>query len=105
MVYYDTEAVLIQSCADMSAKITTIDAIITALYGQMLTLASQGSPIQEYMLNDGQTIIKTIYRTTTQIEATIDILTKQRNRYQNQINGRYIRAVDSKNFTGNGYCQ
>lgn len=98
-VTYVSETAYIQSCTTIEAKIATIDSIIDALYAQMLVIAQNSSPISEYLLNDGQTIIKGVYRTTSSIVNTINVLTMQRNRYANQ-GRRTVQMVDVKNFNG-----
>jgi len=98
-VTYITETDFIISCTDRAAKIAAIDAIIDALFAQMLVIAQRGSPIQEYMLNDGQTTIKTIYRTGKQIEDSIAVMQKQRNHYLNQ-GRRSVRMQPVSNFIG-----
>lgn len=103
MVFFENCSVYISSRTTLEAKIAAIDAIITALYAQMLVLATQDSPVQEYLLNDGQTTIKAMYRSEASISKTIDILNKQRNELINQLNGRVVRMVDSKNFIPPGW--
>lgn len=103
-VYYNSASIYIKSATDLNAKIIAVQAVIDALYAQILVLAEQDSPIQEYMLNDGQTVIKGVYSSPSSITKTIDILEKQKNQFINQLNGRHVRMIDSKNFTGNGFC-
>lgn len=96
---YISETAYLKSFTDKQTKIAAMDAIIDALFAQSLVLAQQESPIQEYMLNDGQTIIKTIYRSGTQIMATINALQLQRNKIIN--NGQRSTIMqDVSNFIG-----
>lgn len=97
----DTDYIL--SCTTTQARITAIDAIVAALLVQMLTLASQGQPVTEYTLSDGQTHIKANYQTVQQIEASISALDFMRNRLANNSRGRTTRAVDIKNFNGRNF--
>jgi len=97
---YDSSAIYIQSFTQAQDRITAIDAIIDALMAQMLALATQDSPMEEYMLNDGQTIIKARYRTTQSIENSINALDRMKQIYMNRLNGRVVRMRDSKNLTG-----
>jgi hypothetical protein len=97
----DTDYIL--SCTTAETKINAIQAIIDALYGQMLVLAQQDSPITEYMLSDGQTVIKSMYRTPESIMRSIQVLTLQMNRLINNSKGRVTRVVDSKNMIGRRY--
>lgn len=97
MVVYDTAASYIGSCTTLQAKITAIDAIITALETQALTAAGQ-SDISEYSLDDGQTKIKTVYRNAMDVANAITAFETIKHRYINQLTGRRTRLVDSKNF-------
>lgn len=105
MVVYDSAHVYIQSKKSLAEKVTAVQEIIDALDGQLLVLAMQDSPLSEYMLNDGQTTIRAYYRTTSSIVATQEALERRKWSYINQINGRVVRMVDSKNFIGNGYIE
>jgi hypothetical protein len=99
MVTYDSEGVYIASCKTVRAKIVAIDAIIDAL---MLTAAKSASNdnITQYSLNDGQTIINTMYRGTKAIFESIKSFETLKQMYTERLNGRVVRLVDSKNFTG-----
>lgn len=97
--FFEKDTDYILSRTTIEARIAAIDAIIDALFVQQLALASQGEPITEYMLNDGQTIIKAIYKTPEAIARTIELMQKQRNRYANMGRNTY-RLVGERNFIG-----
>lgn len=97
---YTSEGVYITSRTSNEQKIAAIDAIIDALYAQLLVLAGQEAPILEYMLNDGQTTIKSVYQTPDSITRVINMLEAQRNMYINRINGRCIRMIPTNNLIG-----
>lgn len=97
---YTSCGLYIESKCTLLEKIQAMDALMDALYAQMLLMAENGTPIQEYMLNDGETIIRTNYNSQLSIQKTIDILERRKNTFVNQYNGRVTRGVDSKNFTG-----
>ncbi len=101
-LYFDNCGLFIESKTDIRAKITAIDAVITALMATLLKAAA-GEDIGEYQLNDGQTIIKQVNRGVAGIERSIQALRILRQDYINQINGRVFRGVDSKNFRSNGF--
>lgn len=90
----------IDSKSDIADKIAAVDTVIAALEAQELAMAENPSPIQEYMLNDGETLIKTSYNSQKSIRDTLEILERRRNKLINRYNGRCTRSVDSKNFTG-----
>lgn len=97
MVTYETCGIYVQSQTTLKAKVAAIDAIIDMLLATALDMAGKDD-IQEYSLNDGQTIIKTIYKGSVSIASAIRDFQRIRNIYANQINGRMVRLVDSRNF-------
>jgi hypothetical protein len=97
MTVYDSASIYIDSRTTLRAKITAIDAIIAALEVSALKAAA-GESIEEYWLDDGQTKIKTIRRTSEQIAKSILSFEQIKQRYVNQLNGRVFRLVDGKNF-------
>ena len=64
MVIYDSADIYINGATCLRDKITRIDAIIVALEDAALKGAAQGN-ISDYSLNDGQTQIRTGYRSIT----------------------------------------
>jgi len=97
MIYFDSCSTYVQSKQTLLDKIAAIDAIIDMLESTALTMAGNDN-VQEYSLNDGQTIIKTIYKGSVGIASAIDDFERIRQRYVNRLNGRMHRAVDGKNF-------
>ena len=102
MVTFDSCGLYIKSCATLRAKIAAIDAIIDALELSAITVAGGGDTVSEYQLNDGQTIIKEVYRGSAGIAKAINDYEAIKQRYVNRLHGRAIRLVDSKNFKNNG---
>jgi hypothetical protein len=101
MVTYDSAYNYIESCTTLRDKITRIEAIITALEDTALKAAANDN-ITEYMLNDGQTIIKTVYKGADAVMRSIEAYEKLKERYVNKLNGRTFKLVDSKNFNRYG---
>lgn len=97
MVIFDSSAIYIDSAATLAEKIERTQAIITALETSALTAAANGH-ITEYSLDDGQTKIRTAYRSPKEVEDSITAFERILQRYINQSNGRHMRLVDSKNF-------
>jgi len=98
MIVFETCGIYVQSKSTLLAKIQAIDEIIDMLLTTALDMAGKDS-IQEYSLNDGQTIIKTIYKGSVGVASAIIDFQRIRNIYVNQLNGRMVRLVDSKNIT------
>lgn len=96
-VYFDSEGLYIASCTNIRAKIAAIDAIIDALLVTAADAATKDN-IEEYSLNDGQTIIRTLYRGTDGIYKSIASFEKLKIYYQSKTTGRMVRLVDGKNF-------
>jgi len=99
MIRYDSEGLYLESATTAQAKIAACDAIIDKLLILSAT-AADGDNIQEYSLNDGQVIIRTLYRSSKQIADAINGFEKIRQRYLARINGRVVRLVDEKNLIG-----
>jgi hypothetical protein len=97
MTVYDSASIYIDSRTTLRAKITAIDAIIAALEVSALK-AAEGESIEEYWLDDGQTKIKTIRRTSQEIAKSILSFEQIKQRYVNTLNGRVFRLIDGKNF-------
>lgn len=97
MVYFDSADLYIESYSTNVAKIAAISAIQDALLSSALKAAAKGD-ISEYMLNDGQTIIKTVYRSGAEIQKAWNDFERIKQIYINRVNGRMVRLVDSKNF-------
>lgn len=101
MVVYDSAAHYVDSCTGIKAKITALDNIINTLLTTALTAVGKGD-IQEYSLDDGQTKIKTMYRSADEIWKSIAGFEKLKKYYETQYDaskyGRRTRLVDSKNF-------
>lgn len=97
MPFFDSSDIYINSATSLREKITRINNVITALENAALTAAS-GQNIQEYSLDDGQTKIRTAYRNASDIAQAINAFEFIRQRWVNQLNGRHVRLVDSKNF-------
>jgi uncharacterized protein Yka (UPF0111/DUF47 family) len=96
-VVYDSGYIYVQSVTDICDKVTRIDAIITALEDTALKSAFNDD-ITEYMLDDGQTKIQAEYRGTAEVIKSIHKMIQLRNMYQNQLNGRHAKLVDSKSL-------
>jgi len=99
MVYYDSAYKYIDCASDLRGKIARIEAIITALETTALKAAANDN-ISEYSLNDGQTVIRTVYKSAQDVLNSIMAFEKIRQMYMNRLNGRVMRLVDGKNFTG-----
>ena len=102
-VYYDTCGRYLQSCTTLEAKIIALDNVISILEAQLLIPASAGNDnISEYQLNDGQTIIREVYRGTKGITMALESMEILKQKYVNRLNGRVHRLVDGKNFRRHG---
>ncbi len=100
MVYFDSSSIYITSATDLQTKIARCEAVIEALF-TAAEKAAANEDISEYSLDDGQTKIKTVYKSTASVMAAIEVFQTQQQRYINQLNGRAVRMVDSKNFPSN----
>ena len=80
----------IETAADIEAKIEKINQIQTALEDAALNSASRNG-IEEYMLDDGQVKIKTIYRSVDEIVASIEGFEKIKQRLINRVQGHVMQ--------------
>jgi len=97
MVEYDSTLIYIQSATDLCDKIDKINAVITALEDTALKSA-MNDDITSYMLDDGQTKINTTYKGTDAVIKSIHEMEKLRTMYENRLNGRHVKLVDSKSL-------
>ena len=102
MAYFSSAQIYIECGRDLRDKINRLNAVITALETTALKAAETGN-LDEYSLDDGQTKIRTKYRDANAVANSITAFETIRQRYINQLNGRHVRLVDSKNFKNNGY--
>lgn len=103
MVVFDTCGLYFQSRKTLQDRIVAIDNIIAALIVSGETIATGGDAVSEYQLNDGQTIIKEVYRGSANIARALEYWEKIQQKYINRVNGRVIRSIDSKNFRNGRY--
>lgn len=97
-IIFDSAGIYMESATDLKDKLAKICQLIDALYTQALNMTGTAG-IDEYMLNDGQTIIKQSYKSSEDIMKTIKILEQQKNSIFRQLNGTgTVRLVDSKSF-------
>jgi hypothetical protein len=99
MVTFDSADIYIECASTLKDKITRIDAVIDGLLSSALKSAATGN-VAEYSLNDGQTQIRSMYRSPKEVQAAIEAFEGIKQLYINKLNGRVMRLVDSKNFTG-----
>jgi hypothetical protein len=100
MIVYENWSIYVTSRTDLRGQIANIKAVMTALRQQRLEAAANGniSNMQEYSLDDGQTKIKTVYRSLNEINNALKVLEQELQQCYNQLNGRMVRLVDGKNF-------
>ena len=96
-VVYDSALIYLQTSTELCDKITKIEGIITALEDAAIVAAS-GQDITEYSLDDGQSKIKTVYRSVDSIANSIKSFERIKQMYQNRLNGRVMHMVDGKSL-------
>ena len=101
-VVYLSEYLYVTSTTTLKDRLARVRALILALMDAELKGALTGN-IEEYWLDDGQTKIKTVNRSPKELADTITDLQRMEQTYLNQLNGRYVRLVDGKNFTGRNW--
>lgn len=96
-VYYNSEFDYIDSATTLKERLARIRAIQVKVEGTLLKAAGKDN-IEEYWLDDGQTKIKTVYRSVDAIMAGLTALDALEQRIVNRLTGRVVRLVDEKNF-------
>lgn len=103
MVVYETISLYVETAKSLEAKIAKLDEVILMLYDTMIKAATNDN-IEEYTLDNGQTKIHTKYKSTAQVEASINALERQKQLLINRLNrnttGSIVRLVDSRNLPG-----
>lgn len=102
MIIFNSAAIYIDSKTTLKDKIAAMDAVILALQSTALRAAAN-EDIQEYWLDDGQTKIKTYYKSVEAIMRSIKAFETLKEMYVNKLNGRVVRLVDGKNFIRRNY--
>ena len=98
---YSNEMEYLETRTELLDRLAAIRLLIAALYLQ-IGLISTGQPTLEYMLNDGHTTIKRVYRSTSEVINMITFLMTEENKIRRRLRGGGItRMVDGKNMTGN----
>ena len=98
-IVFTQELDYIESKCTAAERIAAIENLIDALFASALKAVTK-SDIQEYTFNDGQTVIKKMYRNPQQVMDTIALLENLKRRYIYKINGGQQRLVDNKVIAG-----
>ena len=96
MAYYESPYDYLQTATTVKEEMRMIQDIISALRASMLSGAGKVN-IEEYQVNSGQSIIKAIYRSPSEIYSVIKQLKQDYNDMKSQLEGRMGRNVDSRN--------
>lgn len=102
MVIYTSAAIYIESCSTIRDKIAAINRVISALQTVALTAAETGQ-FSEYDLDDGQSKIKTVYRSVEDIGRSIIAFERIKQGYINDLQGSHMRLTDQGNFINRFY--
>jgi len=93
MAEYETAYAYIETATSLKQKVACIDLVIDGLLNSALK-AVENEDISEYWLDDGQTKIKTVYRSANGVMESIKGFEKIRNIYLNRINGFSVQLID-----------
>lgn len=95
--YDDTNSFILCS-ENLKDKIERLETVVSMLIDQSIVGAGNAD-VSEYMLNDGQIIIKEVYRSPTAIAEAIDRYDKILNRLRARCSGtRIVRRQDSRTY-------
>ena len=88
--YYGDFADYLEANDIKLSRLEKIRQIKDALYDAMLRFSLKKPEVEEYHFNDGQTIIRTKYRSIAEMQNAIDALTKDEQRLINSNTGHVI---------------
>lgn len=97
LVYSSAAQYFAETNDDLKAQIARMIAVRNAMTAALLNAAGLGD-VQEYLLNDGQTIIKSVQRSPEQITKSINSIDYVIKRLERQINGSSSQLIDGKNL-------
>lgn len=100
MAEFASESEYLESTTTTESRLQAMDRILLALDSAFLQLA-QNADVQEYTLNDGQTIIRTQLRSAAQVEQMYAAIEIQRQRLINRLNGRCSRLSNVRTIRRN----
>ena len=87
------------SATTLHERISNLEKLIDAMILSSLNASEDGAApnVSEYQLNDGQMIVRTAYRTYSDLLGGIERLEKIKQMYMNQLNGRvmFLRDIRS----------
>ena len=89
-----TEKLYIETATGLLERYNRVCAIITALEEQLQNTGAENSDVEEYALDDGQTKIRTLYRSPSQIADAIFKFEKIKEMLLNKLNGRTVALRD-----------
>jgi len=93
MAEYESGYAFIETASSLKQKVACIDLVIDGLLNSALK-AVENEDISEYWLDDGQTKIKTVYRSAAEVMKSIRGYEQIKNIYLNRINGFSVQLID-----------
>lgn len=97
MIYEKWSDAVTGAGSDVNCKIQRIDSIIDALLIQMAVVAGNAD-LKEYQLDDGQTKIRCVYSSVSDVQRDINALERLKQSFINRSVGRVVRLRDARNF-------
>ena len=96
MAIFTNATLYVESFASLKEKVDALDRVIDLL----ITSAEDNTGsahLDEYQLDDGQTKIKAVYRTTADLATAIFDFESLKQIYLNRMNGRVMKGRDARN--------
>lgn len=98
-ITYSNPRAYIDSAQDACDRLLRVEALIDSLI-DAATRAALGEEISEYNLDDGQTKIRSVSRSVSEITKSIDDLMRLKNLLKKQINGHITQLKDHQALRG-----
>lgn len=88
------------SAKTLQERISNLEKLIDAMILSTLNASEDGAApnVSEYQLNDGQMIVKTVYKTYSDLLGGIKKLEQIKQMYMNQLNGRVMSLRDIRSL-------
>ena len=90
MLNYSSDTHYYKSATNLNDQIAKISQIVDALYDLQLEVIG-GSDIEEYFIDNGQSKVRTTYRSSQSIAEAITLWENRKTVLMNQLNGRRTR--------------
>lgn len=98
---FESPKIYLSSASTLQERIDRLELLIDAMILSTLSVVDSDDynpNVSEYQLNDGQMVVKTVYKTNNDVFASIKQLEAIKQMYMNQLNGRVNSLRDIRSL-------